>query len=160
MLEPLPTIRQRQPADSPLARNLPARAAFKWLRAGWRDLRSAPAPSLAYGVFVVLLSYAVLWGLSATGLLYLALPAVAGFLIVGPFLAIGLYAKSHRQSEGEKVTLMQMVLARPTSGPQLAYAGLMLGLLALFWLRAADLLYALFLASSRFPVPATPSSMF
>jgi len=28
------------------------------------------------------------------GLLYLALPAVAGFLILGPFLALGLYAKS------------------------------------------------------------------
>ncbi|MEI4264305.1 DUF2189 domain-containing protein, partial [Roseovarius sp. D0-M9] len=137
MLEPLPTIRPPQRADSPLARNLPARVAFDWLHAGWRDLRTAPALSLAYGIFVVLLSYAVLWGLSATGLLYLALPTVSGFLIVGPFLALGLYAKSHRQSEGEKVTLAQMVLTRPASGPQMAYAGLMLGLLVLSWLRSA-----------------------
>lgn len=151
MLEPLPLIRPPQRTDSPYARKLPARVALDWLRAGWRDLRTAPGSSLAYGFFVVLLSYAVLWGLSAMGLLYLALPAIAGFLIVGPFLALGLYEKSRRLSKGENVTLAQMVLTRPTSVPQMAYAGLMLGLLVLFWLRAADLLYALFFGLQPFP---------
>lgn len=151
MLEPLPTIRPRQRPDSALARNLPTRAAFDWLRAGWRDMRTTPLQSLAYGVFVVILSYAVLLVLSVTGLLYLALPAIAGFLIIGPFLALGLYAKSRRQSEGKQITLTQMILTRPTSGAQLAYAGLMLGLLVLFWLRVADLLYALFFGLTPFP---------
>lgn len=157
MLEPLPIIRPQVRPVSQLTRNLPARAAFDWLRAGWRDLRTAPGPSLAYGVFVVFLSYAVLWALSAMGLLYLALPAVAGFLIIGPFLALGLYAKSHRQSRGEKVTLAQMVLSRPASGIQLAYAGLMLGLIVLFWLRVADLLYALFFG--YFPYPGATDAL-
>lgn len=151
MLEPLPTIREPQRPPSPLARHMPASSAIDWLRAGWNDLRTAPGPSLAYGVFLVLVSYAVLWALWAAGLLYLALPAVSGFLIVGPFLALGLYEKSRRQSTGDSVTLAQMVLVRPASGAQLAYAGLMLCLLVLFWLRAADLLYALFFGLSPFP---------
>ena len=151
MLEPLPTLRQPQRPATTLARGLPADAALDWLAAGWRDLRAAPRPSLVYGAFLVLVSYAVLGGLWATGLLHLALPAISGFLIVGPFLAIGLYEQSRRREKGESATLAQMILARPASGAQLAYAGLLLGLLVLFWLRAADLLYALFFGMAPYP---------
>ncbi|WP_233417235.1 DUF2189 domain-containing protein [Halovulum marinum] len=151
MLEPLPTLRPPQRPGSSLARGLPAKAALDWLAAGWRDLRSAPAQGLAYGALLVVISYGVLGALWAAGLLYLALPAISGFLIVGPFLAIGLYEQSRRQEEGDRATLRQMLLARPAAGAQLAYAGLLLGLLVLFWLRAADLLYALFFGLA--PVP-------
>jgi len=151
MLEPLPTVRPPQRPASTLARNLPARTARDWLAAGWADFRAAPAQSLAYGGFLVALSYAVLWGLAALGLLYLALPAISGFLIVGPFLAIGLYALARRRAEGKTTTLRQMLLVRPAAGPELAYAGLLLGLLVLFWLRAADLLYALFFGYAPLP---------
>lgn len=151
MLEPLPTVRPPQRPASMLMRDLPARAARDWLAAGWADFRSSPAQSLAYGGFVVGLSYAVLWALAASGLFYLALPAISGFLIVGPFLAIGLYALARRRAEGKTTTLRQMLLVRPAAGPQLAYAGLLLGLLVLFWLRAADLLYALFFGYAPLP---------
>ncbi|MEZ5812801.1 MAG: DUF2189 domain-containing protein [Rhizobiaceae bacterium] len=151
MLEPLPALRNPERPASPHARNLPASAAFGWLRGGWRDLWAAPWSSLAYGLFLTLASYAVLWALEASQLLYLALPAVSGFLIVGPFLAIGLYEKSRRQSAGKHVALADMLAFRPASGAQLAYAGLLLGLLILFWLRAADLLYALFFGLTPFP---------
>ena len=148
MLEPLPIVRPPQRAASLLRRNLPASAALGWLSAGWRDFRAAPGPSLAYGAFLVILSYAVLWLLAETGLLYLAFPAVSGFLIVGPFLALGLYEQSRRLERGETATLAQMILIRPASGGQLAYAGLLLCLVVIFWLRAADLLYALFFGLS------------
>ncbi len=151
MLEPLPTVRPPQRPESPLARDLPAAAALEWLHAGWADFRAAPAQALAYGVFLVALSYTVLGTLAAWGLLYLALPAIAGFLIVGPFLAIGLYTLSRRRADGKTTTLRQMLLVRPAAGAQLAYAGLLLGLLVLFWLRAADLLYALFFGFSPLP---------
>ena len=151
MLEPLPSLRRPARPASPLARGLPARAAFGWLAAGWADLRADPLPSLAYGAALVLVSYAFLWMLEAAGLLYLALPAVSGFLIVGPFLALGLYEKSRRREEGQPTSLTEMLDVRPASGAQLAYAGLLLGLLVLFWLRAADLLYALFFGLKPFP---------
>lgn len=151
MLEPLPTIRARQKPVSAYARGLPARTALGWLAAGWKDFRTTPVPSLAYGVFLVLLSYAALWALAATGLLYLALPAIAGFLIIGPFLALGLYEKSRALEHGEPISLARMLVVRPAAGNRLAYAGLLLGLLILFWLRAADLLYALFFGLTPFP---------
>lgn len=151
MLEPLPTLREPDRPAAPHARGLPASAALDWLQAGWRDVRLAPWSSLAYGLFLTLVSYAVLWMLYASNLLYLALPAVSGFLIVGPFLAIGLYEKSRRLAQGKRVSFSDMLVFRPVSGGQLAYAGLLLGLLILFWLRAADLLYALFFGLSPFP---------
>ena len=100
MLEPLPTLHKPLAVESPHARHLPARAALDWLAAGWRDLSRAPGSSLAYGAAVLALSWAVLWALALWGLLYLALPALSGFLIVGPFLALGLYEKSRRHAEG------------------------------------------------------------
>ncbi len=151
MLEPLPTLRTPQKPIAIFARGLPARTAFDWLAAGWSDLRANPLPSLAYGVFLVLLSYSALWILAAAGLLYLALPAVAGFLIIGPFLALGLYEKSRLLEQGKPISLWRMLLVRTGAKGQLAYAGLLLGLLVLFWLRAADLLYALFFGLSPFP---------
>lgn len=151
MLEPLPALREPARPESRFARRLPAGAAFGWLAAGWADLRAAPLSSLAYGLFLIAVSYAVLWALRASDLLYLALPAISGFLIVGPFLAIGLYEKSRRRSAGEGIGLADMVALRPASGAQLAYAGLLLCLLILFWIRAADLLYALFFGLRPFP---------
>lgn len=151
MLEPLPTlVPPRRPQDN-LARNLPAGAAFDALSAGWRDFRHDPMGSLAYGAALFVISIAVLWVLHRFGLLYLVLPAIAGFMIVGPFMAIGLYRKSAALTHGHEMHLTEMRRSRRSSAGQLAYAGLMLGLLLLFWLRAADLLYALFFGLIPFP---------
>ena len=151
MLEPLPVLRKPDRPAPRFERQLPAGAALGWLRAGWRDAAAEPWSSAVYGSVLTLTSYVVLWALHAGGLLYLALPAISGFLIVGPFLAIGLYEKSRRRMRGEMLGLAEMAGLRPASGAQLAYAGLLLGLLILFWLRAADLLYALFFGLTPFP---------
>jgi len=151
MLKPLPAITPPLRPPRALAQGLPARSALDWLAAGWRDLRAAPGPGLAYGLLVFLLSVAVIAGLWRLGLLYLVLPAISGFLIIGPFLAIGLYEQSRRLAAHHPAGLRAMLAVRPASGAQLAYAGLLLGLLVLFWLRAADLLYALFFGLMPFP---------
>src|SRR3954470_20782571 len=75
-------------------RNLPAGAAFGWLQAGWRDLLMRPGLSLAYGLAVFAISLAIVWVLFAVGLDYILFPALAGFMVVGPLVAIGLYEKS------------------------------------------------------------------
>lgn len=158
MLKPLPAIQPPQTAPRAFARHLPASAAVSWLAAGWRDFRAAPLPSLTYGAMVFLLSAGVIAAFWRLGLLFLALPAISGFLIVGPFLAIGLYEQSRQLSEGGPTSLSAMLAVRPAAGAQLAYAGLLLGLLVLFWLRAADLLYALFFGLMPFPGPGEASA--
>ncbi|MFN3825437.1 MAG: DUF2189 domain-containing protein [Pseudorhodobacter sp.] len=151
MLEPLPAIAPRVRPENGFVRDLPPLVALEWLGAGWSDLRASPAQSLAYGLAVFVLSVGVIWGLIAVGLPSLILPALSGFLVVGPLLALGLYEKSRRLQAGEAVTLTGMILSHPRSRGQMVFAGLLLFLLVMLWLRAADLIYALFYGLLPFP---------
>src|SRR3546814_13387163 len=82
---------------------------------------------------------------------YILFPALAGFMVVGPVLAIGLYEKSRRIADGVPVTLAGMVFVRSRSGGQILFTGVLLSLLMLLWMRAAVLLYALFFGLLPFP---------
>ncbi|MBB3064232.1 DUF2189 domain-containing protein [Limibacillus halophilus] len=140
----VPLAQQRQ-------RNLPATAAFDWLAAGWRDLWNKPLPSLAYGVAVFGVSLGIVWGLIALGMDYILFPALAGFMVVGPLLAIGLYEKSHALETDAPVRLGRMIMVRAKSGPQVLFTGTILCLLILAWIRAAVIVYALFFGLRPFP---------
>lgn len=132
-------------------RHLPARAAFGWLRSGWRDFTNRPGPSIAYGLAVWVISLVIVLGLFSLGLDYILFPALAGFMVVGPFVAIGLYQKSLDIEAGTPVRLSRMVFVRPRSGAQVSYAGAILCLLMLLWMRAAVIIYALFFGLRPFP---------
>ncbi len=118
--------------------------AFRWLKAGWRDLWTRPLPSLAYGVIVFLVSWAVVASLFSLDQSSYLLPALAGLLIIGPVLALGLYDKSRRIESGEAVSLSSMLFVRAKSTTQILFSGVLLCLLMLLWMRAAVILYALF----------------
>lgn len=145
------TSTARETRDPRLARGFSATEGFNWLKAGWRDLWTNPASSIAYGLGVLILSAAFVWTLVAFGRDYILFPALAGFMIVAPFLALGLYEKSKALEEGRHATLGQMLFARAAAGPQVFYAGLLLCMLMLLWMRAAVLVYALFFGVTAFP---------
>jgi uncharacterized membrane protein len=147
----IPAVVPPLPRQSPFKRDIPVTAAFAWLAAGWRDLRPKPMASLAYGFVVCLISAAVVVGLFVFGWDYILFPALAGFMVVGPILAIGLYEKSRRLAAGESVTFARMVFVRPSSGSQILITGLVLCLLMLVWVRAAVIIYALFFGMRPFP---------
>jgi len=132
-------------------RHLPAAIAFTWLLAGWRDSLKHPHQSLAYGSLIFLLSVSVTGGLFLFGHDYILFPVIAGFLVVAPLSATGLYEKSRRLSEGAPVTFGNMIFVRVGSGGQIVFVGLLLCLLCLLWMRAAILLYALFFGLLPFP---------
>ena len=77
MFESLPPPHPPAEPRRDFSRGLPASSALDWLAAGWADLRGHPGPSLAYGLLLTALSYAVLLLLHAAGLLYLAFPAIS-----------------------------------------------------------------------------------
>ncbi len=132
-------------------RNLPASAAFDWLKAGWRDLLHQPGPSLAYGLAVFLVSLVIVWGLFALGLDYILFPALSGFMVAGPILAIGLYQKSLDIENGNPVSLSRMIFVKAESGAQVWFTGAILCLLIMVWMRAAVIIYALFFGLRAFP---------
>ena len=140
-----------QPAYMLRRRNLPASTAFRWLAAGWRDLWHRPLPSLAYGLAVLLVSVVVIWGLFQLQLDYILFPALAGFMVLGPLVAIGLYQKSRDIEEGREISLSRMILVKAASGAQVWFTGAILSLLMLAWMRAAVIIYALFFGLRPFP---------
>lgn len=139
------------PLGAQRRRNLPATAVWGWLAAGWRDLCRNLAPSLAYGLAVFGMSVAIVWGLFWLELDYILFPALAGFLVIGPFIAIGLYQKSRDLEAGSRVSLGRMIFVRAASGAQVWFTGAILGLLMLVWMRAAVIIYALFFGLRPFP---------
>ena len=91
-------------SPAPRVRKVELDRPWAWLAAGWRDLVGAPAISLAYGVLFAVIGWAVTFGLWWLDMIYLILPLTAGFLIMGPILAVGLYEVSRRRERGERAT--------------------------------------------------------
>ncbi|MGE3770998.1 MAG: DUF2189 domain-containing protein [Bdellovibrionales bacterium] len=147
----LPAVEPRHPPAYDFCRHLGATAAFGWLAAGWRDFSIQPLASILYGLLVTLISVGAVWGLFALKLDYILFPALAGFMVVGPFVAIGLYEKSRCIEAGEPVTFFRMVFVSPRAGGQVIFAGVLLALLMLLWMRAAVIIYALFFGVRAFP---------
>lgn len=147
----IPAVVPPLPRAKTFNRGLAPGAAFGWLVAGWRDMRMKAIPSLVYGFTVYLASLTIVFGLFALGWDYILFPAFAGFMVVGPIIAVGLYEKSRRIVAGEPVNLMRMLFVKPHSGGQILFTGVLLCLLMLLWMRAAVLIYALFFGLRPFP---------
>lgn len=147
----IPAIIPPLPIEHVWKKNVVPAGAFGWLAAGWRDFATNPAASISYGLLVCLISIGTVIGLFAFGWDYILFPAFAGFMVVGPVLAIGLYEKSRLLAAGEVVSLARMIVVRPKSGAQILFAGVLLLLLTLLWMRAAVLIYALFFGLKPFP---------
>src|SRR5690606_23972217 len=98
-----------------------------------------------------LLSLGLVWLLGHLGYDYILFPALAGFMIVAPMMALGLYEKSRALEAGERVSLARMIFVRPKAGAQVYFTGVLLCLLMLLWMRAAVLVNALFFGVRPFP---------
>lgn len=128
---------------------------WHWLAAGWRDLARAPQVSIAYGICLALFSWALAYGLWYGEVGYLVLPMAAGFFLVAPLIAVGLYDTSRRLESGRPVDLGLALMAwhRPA---QIAAFGMVLLLLHFAWVRVALLWFALYFSSGTPPLDAIP----
>src|SRR5690349_7981482 len=77
---------------TPPLRNLRFTDPLHWLALGWRDFRRAPAIGLFYGACFMAMGWALLAVFQHAPAYTLALSA--GFLLMGPFLCLGLYHAS------------------------------------------------------------------
>ncbi|WP_082549223.1 DUF2189 domain-containing protein [Rhizobacter sp. Root404] len=120
---------------------LAATAPFQWLKLGWRDFTRAPLLGLFYGA-----CFAAMGGLLM--LLFRQAPAwvlalSAGFLLVGPFLCLGLYDTSRRLERGERPQLGRSLVAWRTRSGTMAIFGAVLLVIEMLWARASLVVFAL-----------------
>ncbi|MEL7048727.1 MAG: DUF2189 domain-containing protein, partial [Pseudomonadota bacterium] len=140
--------------ESIRVRDVPFDAPWDWLGAGWSDMWSKPHVSLSYGAAAAGMAMLIMFGLSQLGWESMILVLGGGFLIVAPFIAVGLYDVSRRLEVGEPVSLAAAIKASFKAEGQLLFMGLILLFIYLVWVRVALLLFALFLGTLSFPPPS------
>lgn len=143
----------------PQLKHVTTEAPWAWLAAGWRDLCRARGVSLAYGLCFALISGGITTGLWYLDRLQYLPPLAAGFMLVGPLLAVGLYEISRRLALGEQPRLRHALAAIGRAPTRLAFFGFLMMLALLFWMRLAFLLFALFMGTGDVPGPETMLSL-
>lgn len=137
------------PAEQPAAPAAPAvhlntlswRDPPRWLRLGWRDFVRCPAIGVFYGGCFMVMGWALLEVFRHAPAYTLALSA--GFLLMGPFLCLGLYRASQRLEAGERPGFGDSLLAWDTRTAQLGIFGFVLLVLEMLWGRATLVVFAL-----------------
>ena len=114
---------------------------LRWLASGARDFARAPAIGLFFGGCFVAMGWALLVVFRSAPAYVLGLSA--GFLLVGPFLCMGLYHVSERLERGEAPRLFDAAMAWRRKLDTLAIFGVVLLVLEMLWARASLVVFAL-----------------
>ena len=93
----------------PVVRRITATDIAEALVQGLRDFQAVPLYGLAFGALYAGGGIVILLCLTAFGMVYLAYPLAAGFALIGPFVAIGLYEVSRRRETGQQHLLPHAV---------------------------------------------------
>ncbi|QYZ71402.1 DUF2189 domain-containing protein [Neotabrizicola shimadae] len=137
------------------------------LRRGWQDFRTAPLYGLFFASVYVAGGWLIVWAMTTQGQIWWTLPASAGFPILGPFIACGLYEVSRRLEAGEALdwpgVLKAIFRQKDRQIPSIAAV---IVVFFLFWNFLSHMIFALFLGtatmtnvSSSLAIFATPQGL-
>ncbi len=115
---------------------------LQWLKRGWNDLLSCPLASLFYGLCFV--GGGALMVLALGGAPEYIAAVTSGFLIGGPFFAIGLYEISRRREKQQPCSLGPTLMAWKGNAGNLGIFTAILLVIFLVWARASMVVFALF----------------
>src|SRR5450755_1314409 len=89
----------------PVVRRIKAADIAEALGQGLRDFQAMPLYGLAFGALYATGGIVIMLCLTAFGMVYLAYPLAAGFALIGPFVATGLYEVSRRREAGRPISM-------------------------------------------------------
>src|SRR6202171_4460090 len=112
------------------------------LRLGWEDFKAVPSHAIILCVIYPVLGLVLFRMVLGYSVLPLLFPLAAGFTLIGPFAALGLYELSRRRERGEEAAAWDAihVLRAPSFGAMLELGTLLL-ILFVIWIAAADAIY-------------------
>ena len=132
------------PSDAPTKQivNLRFSDPFSWLASGWRDMMVAKGVAAFYGVCFWLM--ALVLGVVFRNKPEYAMSIASGCLLVGPFLAMGLYEASRRIGLGLAPELGASLICWDKHIRSMGMLVLVLIVLELLWGRASLVVFAVF----------------
>jgi uncharacterized membrane protein len=137
-----PSATQSPPSSFPVIRQIKASAIPGWLRAGWLDFRRGGLASLFYGVCFAAAGWLMQVVFAKAYALFAGL--TTGFLLLGPFLCMGLYDLSRRMELGEPPKLGSSLAAWRSNMTNVGLFAALLVVVLLVWARASIVIFALF----------------
>jgi uncharacterized membrane protein len=131
------------------------------LSAGLRDFQAYPSFGLFFGgVYaaggIAILACALWWDLA-----YLVYPLAAGFVLIGPFVAVGLYEVSLQHGRGSVPTWREVLGAMVAQGGrEMSWMAFVSPFLFMVWMYQVRLLIALFFGLHGLPPGSFPGVLF
>jgi uncharacterized membrane protein len=136
-------------ADIPQVRRLGTDDLRAALAAGWADFKAAPAFGLFFALIYTLGGIALFFGLMGAGGAFWFIPVAAGFPLLAPFAAVGLYEVSRRREAGEPLHWGPVLAAlRGHRDGQLPVMAVVVLLVFGFWVILARGIFAIFVGQS------------
>lgn len=117
---------------------------LKWLKLGCKDVGRAPWQTLFYGLIFAAIPWFITYLVRLTGWHLVILPAMVCFMLIGPFLAAGLYDISWQLGKERKPSLWHSIKAIKRNAVNELGFGILLMVLMIFWLRIASVIHALY----------------
>jgi len=115
---------------------------FQWLAKGWEDTKALKDVSLLYAALFLLVGIFISFGFYHMNVPYLILPALSGFLLVGPAIAVGFYEGSLRRKEGKPFMLSHALLGFRRNTYSIMAMGIAQVFLFMVWIRLSFTLFA------------------
>lgn len=135
----------------PLVNKITADDVIDALASGLADFRKAPVYGLAIGALFAAGGLFVILSAAALKMSYLSYPAAAGFVLIGPFAAVGLYEVSRRLSTDEELSwsaILGTMWAQKSR--ELSWMAFVVLFIQIMWMYQVRLLLALFLGFKSF----------
>lgn len=135
----------------PIVRRISVTDVVEALGQGLRDFQALPFYGLTFGALYAAGGILIVLSLTALNMIYLAYPLAAGFALIGPFVAIGLYEVSRRRESGQSLSLQDMWRTMKSRG-EIGWMAFVVLFIFIIWMYQVRLLVALFLGlNASFP---------
>src|SRR3981189_2210402 len=128
--------------SAPVIRTIRLSDLHQALRLGWEDFKAVPSHAIILCVIYPVLGLVLARTVLGYSVLPLLFPLAAGFALLGPFAALGLYELSRRRERGEEASASDAlgVLRAPSFGAMLGLGTMLLALFVV-WVAAANAIY-------------------
>jgi uncharacterized membrane protein len=136
------TQRGQNAAAGPVIRTIGLSDLHRALRLGWEDFKAVPSHAIILCVIYPVLGIVLARVVHGYSVLPLLFPLAAGFALLGPFAALGLYELSRRRENGEEPSAWDAleVFRSPSFGAMLG-VGTLLFALFVTWIATAQAIY-------------------